>query len=434
MGPIICKLRSKNSNDDSWECSILTPKKQPIVTMATKTSARMWCFTLNNPTEQEISHFKNLECNYIVFGKEHFDGAEGTTPHLQGCIRFSKTYRLAGLKKNISDRAHWEPSKDFEASVNYCMKEDPEPFIKDNRKQGQRTDLDLACETVKKSGVFGLARDDPAMFVKYHGGFAKLDTMFQTKRSTKPEVIWIYGDTGTGKTRQVHDNETSLFVAHASHQWWDGYRQQDAILIDDMRASWAPFNILLKILDRYQMQVQIKGGFVELNSPRIYITSQFPPHEIYNRENRSGEDIAQLLRRLGKIICLRNSTSNGLVVTSTLTTEEILRIDKEAQSNRFAPQFVPPPESPFRPFGGTPHSRRAFVPIMQRTTTPTRSAHRLLPEGHGTDGTPVLEPLDLTRSSTFRGTPLRPIRPPTPAPFEPGVSNTEPVLPPHELP
>ncbi len=278
-----------------------------------------------------------IECNYICFGRETGksgldDDNHSGTPHLQGVVRFTRTYRLPGLKKNISSRAHWEPCKDFEAAVNYCMKEDPEPFVKDNRKQGQRTDLDLACETVKTAGIFQLARDDPGMFVKYHGGFAKLATMFQTKRDSRPHVTWIYGDTGTGKTRQVHENEDSLFVAHATHQWWDGYRQQEAILIDDMRASWAPFNMLLKILDRYQMQVQVKGGFVELNSPRIYITSQFPPHEIYNREARSGEDIAQLLRRLGTVKRLQRSMIfGGATITTIQSTAELLDIDRKRQ-------------------------------------------------------------------------------------------------------
>lgn len=437
MGGTNCKLRlkSSSSNSNSLECSVLTRRAKNVPMTSTGKSARAWTFTLNNPTEAEIKHFQQIECNYIVFGKENFD-EEGTpsTPHLQGCIRFSRTYRLAGLKKNISDRAHWEPAKDFEKAVNYCMKEDADPFIKDNRKQGQRTDLDLACETVKTSGVFGLARDDPAMFVKYHGGFVKLAAMFQEPRKSKPEVTWIYGDTGTGKTRQVHDNEPSLFVAHSSHQWWDGYRQQDAILIDDMRASWAPFNILLKILDRYQMQVQIKGGFVQLNSPRIYITSQFPPQEIYNREHRSGEDIAQLLRRLGTIKELRTVT--GSVVTSIHTSQDLLRIDKETQSDPFASGFNTQASTTIPRLGVSPHSRRppnmtGFVPITER---PWENSQRRTPYLHqrsfDSSGTqfrnstlfsePVplvppsaLGPAPLTRSSTLRSTPARP---PTPAP------------------
>ncbi len=398
-------------------------------------SARAWTFTLNNFTESEVDKMKSLECNYIVFGKEI---GENGTPHLQGCIRFSRTYRLSGLKKNISSKAHWEPCRDFEAAVNYCMKEDPEPFIKDNRKQGQRTDLDLACETVKTSGIFGLARDDPAMFVKYHGGFSKLATMFQTPRNDRPHITWIYGDTGTGKTRQVHDKEDSLFVAHASHQWWDGYRQQDAILIDDMRASWAPFNILLKILDRYQMQVQIKGGFVELNSPRIYITSQFPPHEVYNREARSGEDIAQLLRRLSIVLELRTD-SVGSTVTSSHDPEDLLLRDKEEQSRKFATGFNPATfTSPGFGNHPQPHSRRppsqppgfggrqrlpAFPVPQPEGGTP----FRVVPIAASIATTGLVPPRALSRLSTLatQAQSQTPIQ--TQTPSEPGSSNPFPL-------
>ncbi len=262
-------------------------------------SARAWCFTLNNYSEDDLDKFKLIECNFIIIAKET---GESGTPHLQGVIRFKRTYRMTGLRRNFSDRAHWEPADEFEAAVNYCMKEDEKPFIKDHRKQGQRNDLTLACETIKTGGIIALARDDPATFVKYHGGFAKLAAMFQEPRSTVPHVTWLYGCTGSGKTRYVHDKHESLFVAHSTYKWWDGYRQQEAILIDDMRASYAPFNILLKIFDRYPMQVEVKGAFTQLNSPYIYVTSQYPPDEVYNREARSGEDIKQLFRRISKVI------------------------------------------------------------------------------------------------------------------------------------
>ena len=370
--------------------------------MSSNSPHRSWCFTENNYTPEQILHYQQLECNYICFGKEV--GEKGT-PHLQGVIRFAKTHRLTGIKKTISQTAHWEPCRDFEKAVNYCMKEDPEPFIKDNRKQGQRTDLDLACETVQTGGILELAKNDPGMFVKYHGGFTKLATMFQKPRKEPPHVTWIYGTTGTGKTRLVHDKEDSLFVAHSSYKWWDGYRQQDAIIIDDMRASWAPFNILLKILDRYQMQVEVKGGFCELNSPRIYITSQFPPHEVYNREHRSGEDIAQLLRRVTSTLKMTLSPFDGSVVTTAQSQSMLLAMDADKTATPAFSQWFPEPlnldrstAEPRRfPQGrrvalSTPPRSSAFSPhsdsSASRSTAPSTTTQSFVPIAQDTPSIP----------------------------------------------
>lgn len=111
-------------------------------------SAKRWCFTLNNPGEDE-SRFKNFVQDqderarsivYAIYGREHFvmDGGPapdqmggGGTPHLQGYIVFEARKRLTQLKKIPGlERAHWEVSKGSVAdNIRYCSKEDPSPFI-----------------------------------------------------------------------------------------------------------------------------------------------------------------------------------------------------------------------------------------------------------------------------------------------------------------
>jgi len=84
-------------------------------------------------------------------------------------------------------------------------------------------------------------------------------------------------------------------------QWWDGYDNQDAVLFDDFRGDFCTFHYLLRVLDRYPMRVEVKGSSREFNSKRIYITSCYPPTEIYNK---SDEDVKQLIRRIDEIIFL----------------------------------------------------------------------------------------------------------------------------------
>lgn len=254
--------------------------------------SKSWCFTLNNPTAVEIKLFKDISCNYGIFGEEV---GESGTPHLQATITFKNATRLGALKK-ICARAHWEPTKALEAAENYCKK-DGNFWIIDNRTQGSRTDIAGAISALKEGGIKKVIEKNPVEFVKYHAGLEKLAFRLQPQRDFKPEVYWVWGPTGTGKTRAVVQIEPDLWISGKNLQWWDGYENQEAVLLDDFRKDFCTFHELLRILDRYPYRVAVKGGFRELNSKRIYITSCYPPNEVYHTR----EDVNQLLRRIDSV-------------------------------------------------------------------------------------------------------------------------------------
>lgn len=257
-------------------------------------TSKSWCFTLNNYSENDITLLKDIDCSYLIFGKEV---GESGTPHLQGFITFKTTKRLTGLKK-LHKGIHWEISRNVEASINYCMK-DKDYFIKDNRKQGERNDLKRMIDCMEKNGLQTAIENYKETYVKYSNGIEKLAGRLQKPRTEKPHIVWIYGSTGTGKTRQVYEKEKDLWISAKNLKWWNGYENQEAVLIDDFRSDFCTFHELLRILDRYPYKVEIKGGHRELNSKRIYITSCYHPDNVY----KTIEDKTQLLRRIDEIIC-----------------------------------------------------------------------------------------------------------------------------------
>lgn len=266
-----------------------------------KRMSRSWCFTLNNYSEADEQFLKDLEKKYLVFGREV---GESGTPHLQGFITFNGPKRFPAVKK-LMPKAHWEQAVASDAG-NYCMK-DRSYYLEDNRKtQGKREDLRAATQLAISEGREALLANLPHMYVKYHGGFDKLVLMKSNKRSWVPTVYWIYGPTGVGKTRWVHqeEDEDNLWVSMSTLRWWDGYESQSAVLLDDLRGENVAFDYLLRILDRYQFMVQVKGGCRQLVARRIYITAPISPREMYG-EAKGGftnEDIGQLLRRITKVI------------------------------------------------------------------------------------------------------------------------------------
>jgi hypothetical protein len=108
-------------------------------------------------------------------------------------------------------------------------------------------------------------------------------------------VYW--GRTGAGKTRAVFDNVPSpedIYV-HPGGQWFDGYDGQPIVLFDDFGGSEFKLTYFLKLLDRYPMQVPIKGGFVSWIPKEVYITSNRNPLEWY--PNAHGEHVNAMFRR-----------------------------------------------------------------------------------------------------------------------------------------
>lgn len=108
-------------------------------------AARNWCFTLNNYTDDELSHFRSVLSDsqvvrYAVFGLEV---GESGTPHLQGYISGKKVFRLRGIRSLLSSRGHYEISKGSpEQNFDYCSKAGTFEEFGDRKSPGKRNELE----------------------------------------------------------------------------------------------------------------------------------------------------------------------------------------------------------------------------------------------------------------------------------------------------
>lgn len=93
----------------------------------TKTQKRVrfrnWVFTLNNYTASDIGTLTqpNNENIYKYIFQE--ETGESGTPHLQGLLCYTNPVGFSALKKLIP-KAHVEPCKNKNASIQYCSKEE----------------------------------------------------------------------------------------------------------------------------------------------------------------------------------------------------------------------------------------------------------------------------------------------------------------------
>ena len=269
----------------------------PFVVNHQNKPAKSWFYTLNNYSEAEWTQLKDLECTYHVLGKEI--GQSGT-PHVQGTVTFATAKRFSALT-TLNSRIHWEKVKDLESARNYCMK-DKDYVIVDNRKQGNRSDLQSAVSVLMEDGITALVKQHPVEYLKFHSGFHKLHyTSLLGKRDLPDKTVhWLWGSTGSGKTYAVHHVTDDLWTSHPGQgvNWFDGYIGQKDVLFDDFRSDNIKFADFLRILDNYPLQLSIKGGMTHWTPHNIFITSPKKPSACYGFID---EDVEQLMRRISHV-------------------------------------------------------------------------------------------------------------------------------------
>jgi hypothetical protein len=95
------------------------------------------------------------------------------------------------------------------------------------------------------------------------------------------ECYVFWGVTGSGKSRKAWE-EAGLegFPKDPRTKFWDGYRDQGHVVIDEFRGGIDVAH-LLRWLDRYPVIVEVKGGSVCLAATKIWITSNISPEAWY---------------------------------------------------------------------------------------------------------------------------------------------------------
>jgi len=91
------------------------------------------------------------------------------------------------------------------------------------------------------------------------------------------EGLFLSGGTGTGKSRiamllSAFLGQESTYWAPPDLKWMDGYSGQPLVIIDEFRGGVPPSRIL-RLVDRYPLQVEIKGGFAQWKPHLVIFTS-----------------------------------------------------------------------------------------------------------------------------------------------------------------
>lgn len=260
-------------------------------------AARHWCFTLNNWNQEQYDEILNLNVQYIIVGKEV--GEQGT-PHLQGFLTLHKKGRVLKLLKK--SKPHWEVARGTPAqNREYCSKENdffergdlPDPdVISAKRAVGGEIEKQRWRDMTKlaEEGKFEeLKEQHPHEYARLYSTWHRMhqDHMPQPPSRDTLANFWIYGATGTGKSRSVREyyGETNIYPK-ALNKWWDGYKNQQVVLIEEVSPrdkDW--LGEKLKVwADHYPFVAEHKGRSVMIRPPIIVITSNYTIEECFPDE------------------------------------------------------------------------------------------------------------------------------------------------------
>lgn len=252
--------------------------------------AKGWVFTLNNPEPQDEVREALLAlaeddgpAEYIVFQLER--GAEGTL-HFQGYVAWKNKKRFDPVRELLGGRAHVEKRKGSAAqAIAYCTKAETRvdgpweagkcPVAGRARELGivQRKLDDGASLRVIAQQHFGT-------FLHYNRGLREYIQLQRPQRNWQTTVTVYWGKPGLGKSRRaLHEaGPYAFWVARPAGQtcWFDGYDGEETIVIDEFY-GWIGRDQMQRMIDRYPLNLEVKGSSVPFLAKHIIITSNQKP-------------------------------------------------------------------------------------------------------------------------------------------------------------
>ena len=247
---------------------------------------RNYCFTLHAETLPTLE-FPEDDVRYAIWQTEKCP--ETGRLHYQGYLELAKPMRIVAVKNLLPqlEGAHFEPRRGTrDQARDYCRKAETkvdgpwEHGAFGAGGQGCHTDL-LAVKEAIDSGATDLeiAEAHFGSYCRFHRAFTNYRRLKQTAKDWKTEVYVLYGPPGTGKSRYCQDNSRNAYWKQID-KWWCGYEDHADVVLDDFY-GWLPWNVLLRISDRYPVLVETKGGNVNWQARRLFITTNTLPHLWY---------------------------------------------------------------------------------------------------------------------------------------------------------
>jgi len=307
---------------------IVIHKRKGVIPIA-ETQSRKWQLTLNNPDSKNLNHenikqiLSGLPVVYFCMADEI--GLETHTPHTHIFLQLRTPARFGRLKKLFPD-AHieqvhgtaeqnrdyvrksgkWASDPKVDTSVPGTFEESGDLPVEPG--QGCRSDIAEIYNMIadgKSNAEIMAANPNLAIHISRMDKIRQ-DILEERYRNTwrNLDVTYIWGPTGTGKTRSVmekHGYSSCYRVTDYNHPF-DRYSQEPVLCLDEFRSSLL-IGDMLDYLDGYPLALPARYANRQACYETVYIisnidlTAQYP-----NVMTAEPETWKAFIRRIGKVI------------------------------------------------------------------------------------------------------------------------------------
>ncbi len=299
--------------------------------MGNNTQSRKWSLVINNPQECGLDHSAIVEI-LRKFSPAYFCMADeiATTgtyhTHIflysPSPIRFStvknrfptahidKTYGSAKENRDyIRKEGKWEETDKAETKV-------PDTFLEWGDMPAEKEEkapqmYKLIQEVRKGISTANIIEESPDLAFRVRD----IDTLRQTllsdryaSENRKIEVWYIFGASGTGKTRGIYERHEAKDICRITNYRngrgisFDGYTGQDVLVFEEFH-SQIPIEDMLNYLDIYPLSLPARYSDRVACYTRVYITSNLPLEKQYrNVQWDSLETWRAFIRRIHKVL------------------------------------------------------------------------------------------------------------------------------------
>jgi len=238
----------------------------------------------------------------VTYLRGQAETGESGYEHWQLVVNFPRAVRLAACKAKFTDTTHAEPTRS-EAALEYVWKD--ETAVPDTRfelgrlplKRNSSTDWDAVWVSAKSGKLGEIPSDIRIRCYSTLKRIYKDNTRAPFRDGIKVKVFW--GVTGSGKSHRAFAEagaeETEFFVKGSTTKWWDSYKGESRVIIDEFRGQIG-IEHMLKWFDKYPCYVEEKGGQLPLMATEFWICSNLHPRAWYPMMDE--QTLNALLRRL----------------------------------------------------------------------------------------------------------------------------------------
>lgn len=287
---------------------------------------RKWLLTINNPFAKGLDH-KAIQERLRQFPSLLYycmADEKGETEHthiffaLEHATRFSTIKRrfpeahidraegtAAECRAYVQKSGKWEDSDKAETSIPGTFEEWGELPVE---RQGERVDLALLYQYIKDGmSNYEIMEANPDFLVS-------LDRIERARQAVREqqyretfrqlEVTYIWGPTGTGKTRSVMEQYSYSGVYRVTDYVhpFDGYAGEDVLLLDEFSSNFKVRD-LLNFLDGYPLTLPARYSNRVACYTKVYIISNLCLSKQYpDIQWDSPATFNALLRRIQKVI------------------------------------------------------------------------------------------------------------------------------------